>query len=292
MLNFPSEFSLLLHNPFPQFIVLATVYMTSLHKFLDCYDNPSSHPTNTYKYLYLTLENIDLYYQPVENPVVAIVNFLIRLLYISLGEYVQFKLYKMAKEEKSIVNEVTQFYCLISMIAYPILLLYQTTADFMHPMKDIVGNWYCVIGRITFYIQLNVLLFHSFIAALMRYCFIIHEERAKAFGKTKLKNIFLWITIFIPCLFVTWGFMENQEMDNFLFLHRCYGIDHKVFLAELTGGTKLFCVFTDLGIDGFDHIINLIRQITCTIKFVITVLIGLNVSEFLIYIKIFTHMKK
>ena len=241
---------------------------------------------------YLTLENIDLYYQPVENPAVAIVNFLIRLFYISLGEYVQFKLYKMAKEEKSIVNEVTQFYCLISMISYPILLLYQTTADFMHPMKDIVGNWYCVIGRITFYIQLNVLLFHSFIAALMRYCFIIHEERAKAFGKKKLKNIFLWITIFIPCLFVTWGFMENQEMANFLFLNRCYGIDHKVFLAELTGGTKLFCVFTDLGIDGFDNIVNLIRQITCTIKFVITVLIGLNVSEFLIYIKIFTHMKK
>ena len=159
----------------------------------------------------------------------------------------------MAKEEKSIVNEVTQFYCLISMIAYPILLLYQTTADFVHPRKDIVGNWYCVIGRITFYIQLNVMLFHSFIVALMRYCFIIHEERAKAFGKTKLKNIFLWITIFIPCLFVTWGFMENQEMDNFLFLNRCYGIDHKVFQAELTGGTRLFCVFTDLGIDGFDH---------------------------------------
>ena len=237
------------------------------------------------------LEDVDLYYQPVEYPPIAIVNFLIRLSYFSLGEHVQFKLYKMVRKENGLVNEVTQFYSIASMVAYPVLLLHQTSVEFFHPMIDIAGHWFCIVGRLVFYFQLNVMIFHSFFAALMRYWFIVHEEKVQSFGKEKVKKIFLLTTIFVPFLFVTWGIMENQELDNFMFLNRCYGIDHKVFLAELTTGTNLYCVFTDIGIPGFEYILNIIRQITCIIKFIVTVLIGLNLSELVIYIKIFSHIR-
>ena len=60
MLNFPSEFSLILNHPFPLLIVLATVHMTSLQKFLECYNNSSCHPTNTHKYL---AQNLSKSYQ-------------------------------------------------------------------------------------------------------------------------------------------------------------------------------------------------------------------------------------
>ena len=127
----------------------------------------------------------------------------------------------------------------------------------------------------------------------MRYCFIVHEGRVNYFGKQKTKKMFLFMAISFPILFVTWGIVENPELDTFPFLNQCYGIDHKVFLAEVSTGKKLFCKMTSFGMDGmYDPIINTMREITCIIKFLLTMLMCLNISEGLIYIKIFSHIKR
>ena len=239
------------------------------------------------------LEDIDLYYQPTEQPTIAIIQFLIRFLYLCLGEYVQLKLLKMVNKENGLVNEVTQFYCITSMIVYPVWLLYETSTEFLHPLKDIVGHWFCVFGRLAIFFHLNVLLFHSFITALMRYCFIVHEGRVKYFGKLKTKKMFLIMAISLPILFVTWGVVENQEIAIFLSLNRCYGIDHKLFLAEVSTGKNMFCKMTSFGTNEmYDPIINTMREITCIIKFILTLFMSLNISEGLIYIKIFSHIKR
>ena len=241
----------------------------------------------------LVLEDVDLYYQPIEHPALAIIQLLFRLLYTTLGEYVQFMLFKMVKKEKGLVNEVTQFYCITSMVAYPFWLLYEVLTDFIHPLKDIVGNWFCVMGRLVVYFHLNVFIFHSFITALMRYCFIVHEERVKSFGKQKTKKLFLFIAMSIPIIFVSWGVVENQELDEFLFLNQCYGIDHKVFLAEVSTGKQFFCKMASFGTNEmYDPVIDIMRQITCITKFILTLVMGLNISEGLIYIKIFFHIKR
>ena len=240
----------------------------------------------------LILENIDLYYQPVEHPAIAISQFVMRLIYTILGEFIQFKLFNMVTKEKFLVNEVTQVYCISSMIAYPFWLLYSSSTDFIHPLKEIFGNWFCVTGRIVIYLHLNVAMFHSFITALMRYLFIVQEEKVRAYGKTKTKKMFLALAVSIPIVFVAWGLVENQELDMHLFLNRCYGIDHKVFLAEVSTGQNLFCKMTSFGTHANDHITNKLRQYTCIVKFVLSLLIGLNISEGLIYILIFSYIKR
>ena len=241
----------------------------------------------------LLLEDIDLYYQPIEHPAIAIIQFLIRFLYLCLGEYFQLKLLKMVRKENGLVKEVTQFYCITSMIVYPVWLLYETSTEFLHPLIDIVGHWFCLFGRLAIYFHVNVLLSHSFITALMRYCFIVHEGRVNYFGKQKTKKCsYSWPSPFLFSL-LRGGVVENPELDTFPFLNQCYGIDHKVFLAEVSTGKKLFCKMTSFGIDGmYDPIINKMRESTCIIKFVLTMLMCLNISEGLIYIKIFSHIKR
>ena len=240
----------------------------------------------------LMLEDIDLYYQPLEHPAFAITQFLLRLIYTILGEFVQFKLLNMVKKEKFLVNEVTQVYCISSMIALPFWLLYSSATDFLHPLKEIFGNWFCVTGRIVIYLHMNVAMFHSCITALMRYLFIVHEKKVGAYGKTKTKKMFLALAISIPIVFVTWGLVENQELDAFLFLNKCYGIDHKVFLAEVTTGQDLFCKMTSFGTNDHDPFTTKLRQYTCIIKFILSLVIGLNISEGLMYVLIFSYIKR
>ena len=238
-----------------------------------------------------SLDNLDLYHQPLDHPYTSVSLFIARLLFCVLGLLVLYKVFKMVRREKGLVNEVTQFYCLVMITNYPTWLLFATLNDFLHPLKDIMGQWICTLMRVVFYINFNVTIFQSFVVALMRYCFIVHEQKIRKFGKQKTKNIFLFLTIFFPILLITWGFIENQEIDTFKLVNRCYGVDHKVFLAEHSTGKQLFCVFQK--IDGqYGYILNIVRQITCTTKFLVTCVVGMNLSECLIYYKIFAHMTR
>ena len=240
----------------------------------------------------LIMEDIDLYYQPLPNPAVAIIQFLLKLTYTILGEFVQFKLLNMVKKENCLVNEVTQFYCIVSLVVAPVCLLYETATDFFHPIKQIVGNWVCTTGRIIMSLFYDVATLHSFITALMRYVFIIHEDKVRAIGKTKTKRIFLILAIFIPIVFVTWDLVENQEFDWLLSMNKCYGVDHKVFLAEISTGKKFFCEMTSFDANGHDPFTNKMREYTCTIKFVLRLVIALNIAEGFMYILLFSYMKR
>ena len=246
------------------------------------------------KYSFNLLDNLDLYHQPLEHPSTAISLFVARFLFILLAELILYKLLKTVRKENGLVNEVTQFYCIALITNYPFWLLFMTITEFLHPLKNIMGQWICSLMRVVFYTLFNVVIFQSFVVALMRYFFIVHEEKVKRLGKKKIKKIFLFLIIFFPCLFIVWGFIQNQELDAFKPINSCYAIDHKVFLAELineTPGKHLFCVFDK--IDGkYEYILSVVRYITCMTKQVLLILFGMNVFEGLIYYKIFSHMTR
>ena len=239
------------------------------------------------------LENFDLFYQPTEHPIFALVLLVMRILIGSTGVYVNWKLYRMVKKENGLVNGVTQIYCLSSIVIGPIVLLFKTSTDFVHPLNEVIGQWYCSFGRLTGYFVFQVIIFHSLVVALMRYCFIVHEERVRQIGKNKTKKFFACLSIFIPVLFVTWRVLENAELDGFHFLNRCYGIDHKVFLAEASPKTLVFCVFESSQTTSmYDKILRITREATCKFKAVLVLFMGGNFSEAFIYYKTISHIQR
>ena len=250
----------------------------------------SSNITNQ-KYSHNLIKNLDLYHQPLDPPSIATSMFFVRFTCCILGELVMCKLFKMVRKEKGLVNDVTQFYCIVMITTCPSWHLFVTMTDFLYPLKDIMGQWICSLMRIVFYMNFNVVIFHSFFVAFMRYFFIVHEEKVQNFGKQKTKNIFLFLIIFVPILLIAWGFIENQAFGFNIWLNRCYAVDHKVFLAELTTGKNLFCIFQT--IDGrYGYILSVVRHITCITKVVIVMLVGMNVTEGFLYYKIFSHISR
>ena len=166
------------------------------HPFKDSYfgiflkDHTS--PENTTGFV---VDNIDLYYQPVQDPVIGIIFFFLKLSLVIIGEFINIKVLIMMKKENGIVKDVAKLFTVTQMIVWPFNLLFITSTDFIYPLNEVIGQWYCTFGWFFYYLCFTIMAFHSFIVALMRYFFIVHEEKVEAYGKQKVKKMFLIINL-------------------------------------------------------------------------------------------------
>ena len=246
----------------------------------------------------LLIDEIDLYYQPVQNPTIGITFFLIKLPILILGILLNIKVLSLIKRETSVVNDVTKVATYAQMIFWPIFLCFTTATDFVHPLNEILGEWVCDFGWFITYFFTSVFSLHSFIVALMRYCFIVHNDKfEKGLRKERTKQFFLFLSVLIPLLMVIWGAISRSELDILSYINKCNGKHHKVFLVETSTIDVLrrnFCEF-----DGYDsanfpfgQIIDAIKRVSCIARTTVLVLMVLNFTEIIIYYKIFSHINR
>jgi hypothetical protein len=136
----------------------------------------------------------------------------------------------------------------------------------------------------------------SFIVALMRYWFIVKQKSVEKYGKEKTKRVFLCLSILLPVIMVVWGTAENVELDMFLFINRCYGIDHKMFLINIApfkaSDPKICIIGTFNDKDLYGKILVFTKRASCIIKAIVTMVLGFNITEGILYYKIYSHMKR
>ena len=144
------------------------------------------------------LDDVNLYYQPLESPYISLTFFGLKLISIIIGEGIGIKLLTMMKKENGLLTEITKLFVISQMILHPILLFFDLTINLVYPVNEVIGNWFCSLGWLCWGIFMRIGLNHSFMVALMRYFFIVHENRVKAYGKKRAKRIFLILAIAIP----------------------------------------------------------------------------------------------
>ena len=244
------------------------------------------------------IDEISLYYQPVQNPVVGIFFFLIRLPLVILGISLNLKVLDLIKKESGVANDVTKLTSTVQMILWPFWFLFTTSTDFMHPLNEIFGNWYCDLGWFMIYFCWNITSLNSLIIAMMRYCFIVHSDKfSMGDNKRKAKRFFLIISVIIPLIMVVWSGLEGSELDMMSFINKCYGKHHKTFLIETSTVDVMkrnFCAFdsygTAEGISG--QLWTMLRRISCIGRTLVLILIALNFTEAIIYYATFSHINR
>ena len=239
------------------------------------------------------LQDIDLYYQPVEEPVTGISCLAIDMMLVVFAGIIQIKVYCLAKKEQGLLREVTQIYSVSCLICLPFLLSFNAT-DFIHPLNEIFGQWICTLLRFMLYLQLNIIIYHSFVVAMLRFCFIVLEEKVRRYGKEKTKKLFIVSSILIPLLVVVWGFMENSEIDPIRPINRCNGIDHKFFLVTTANLNPYYSLNLNNSNseDVFEKLVEIIRKTAFILKTLLSVLMALNLTEGFLYYKIFSHINR
>ena len=178
------------------------------------------------------LDEIDLYHQPVEEPKAAFIFCIIRCILTIVAELCNYRVIYMMKKDSGILKEITKLQAYTIMILLPIRLVFITLTDFLHPLHEILGRWVCSYYWFVEKIAIQMIGSHSLFVAILRYFFIVHDEKVIKYGKEKLKSLFWYVSICIPILTLLWIATDLKELDTSPSINRCNGKDHKMFLLQ------------------------------------------------------------
>ena len=151
---------------------------------------------------------------------------------------------------------------------------------------------------VLFFINLtiSIISFHSFIVAVMRYIFIVHEKKVNCFGKEKTKKLFLILSFFVPFIYIVWIGIDSTDVAAMSFFNKCNGVYHKPFLIDtstLDVAKRNFCQHQSLNEDGLlSKLFGTLRRFSCIARKVILLLLGFNITEAIIYYKLFSHINR
>ena len=244
----------------------------------------------------LVLNDIDLFYQPVETISTASLFLVIRLILMTFGELINIKLFLQISKETCLVKDVTKVYTSAQIAFLPIWLLFNTSTDFVHPLNEIIGQWYCTLGWFSIHLCGTIISFYSFIVAIMRYLFIVHEKGVEKYGKEKANKVCLWLIIIIPLIVVLWEGTNGTDIDVMSVINKCNGKDHKIFLIEESTSDVFknkVCEYDTTDQRGsYGSVFGLFRRFSCIANKLCMVLVSLNVAEGVIYYRLLAHIKR
>ena len=242
------------------------------------------------------IDDINLHYQPTQVPLIAVAFIFLKVFLLIIGGYLHVKLFMLMNKENGILKKITQLFVVANSALWPFLTFFSGITDFIHPMNKVAGQWFCDICEFIFYFLANIMTFHSLVAAMMRYLFIVHRETVNRFGKEKAKELFFYLSFLLPLLVSSWELLNGTEVDSMSFINRCNGKHHRTFLLESSAtnvARRNLCAFEDYkSTNIMDQMISLISRILCIANKLIMVVMGLNVVEGILYWRIWTHINR
>jgi hypothetical protein len=242
------------------------------------------------------LEEINLYHQPMPDPIYASIFFLVMAIEVIAGLYLHKKVLVLLKKENGIVKNVTKTFVFTQMLVWPLGVFMITITNFIHPLQDIFGKWFCFTSWIFLYFSMNLIFSHSFIVAMMRYFFIVHSKKVNVMGKEKVKKLFHLFSILLPTLVTLGQITKSTDGQSISFVNKCYGKHHKTFLIETSTSNvfkKNFCEINFYG-DAKEpaQIIGLLMQFLCVVSTTTMIIMGTNLTEGIIYARLFSYMRR
>ena len=242
------------------------------------------------------LNDVNLYYQPLQDPSILLIFNVIKTLILISGVFIHMKVSKMIDKENGLLKDITTLFVRVNTMLWPFLTFFSGIVDFVQPVNQLVGEWFCHSCEFIFYFLWNTMSFHSLVAAIMRYFFIVHRKKVSEYGKEKLKKFFFYLSFLLPFLFVSWESIDGTELDSMSFINKCYGKHHRTFLLEsssLNIAKRYFCWFEDYDSkDTWRQVIALIRRISCIANKIIMSIIFINVIEGFLYWRIWTNINR
>ena len=240
------------------------------------------------------MDDVDLYYQPLEPQWIAIFFFFVRLTIIVFGQFIGTKVVILMKRENGILSEVTILFMITQMVFHPILIFFELTVNLIHPVDEVMGPWVCYVAWLFYSFSTSIVLNYSFIAAIMRYTFVVHEERVGQYGKEKVKRYFLYLSVAVVIIVIIMRIIDGTS--SLSFINKCYGRDHEVFLIETSSLAVLKRKFWESAerqhqnlVDKLLDIAKRALKVLDSIQFLV---LGFNITEAIIYKMIFSHLDR
>ena len=241
------------------------------------------------------IEKMNMRWQPVQHQTAALSFVVTRVLLLMAGEVLQVQALKMANKEKGACEKIFKLFLYVQMMYWPFEVMFVTATDWIHPLHEILGGqWVCDVIFFIKYSAWHIIVFHSFIIAMVRYTFLIHSRFVDSKGKENVKSFFFWIILLVAFVTTFWKYFGSGDLDSDPYVNKCRGKHHLVFLRfkNAMEGVKGFC---DKDYDSEDissYLTAMAKKTSCILSAVIFILMGLNVTEGFLYVKVIRYVQR
>ena len=217
------------------------------------------------------------------------------------GVYFHVKIIQVSRKEKELTWKIDISNSVFLMTHFFHSIFIYSLTNLVSNLHTYTGNWFCYFSKLLTAIGSSHSTGHSFVISLLKYVIIVHYQSTVTNAmKEKLKSIFFWMNILYP--FIFFGIFNIIE-PNFMFVYegistanRCLGKSEIISnIKSNASAIKLhtICILLEPHDPGFlEYGIFIIRKAICWIQVIFMYLNIWNLIECLIYIRVFSFMRR
>ena len=213
-----------------------------------------------------------------------------------------YHLWQMLKRGDNLVSFILKVYVIVQMISFPLDCIFRHATDFIYPLSEVFGSWFCVFFYFLKWSCTIFISFHTTVIAIMRYIFVVHDERVASFGKQRAQHFFYWLLGIVPIVLTIWLYFgaADREYDGNIAINKCNGVYDKIFLLKWGFAGRQSVWYARCGVQcyasvNFDNVasaIEILELIQCIASFSIMILLTSNIFEGFIYYRLWAHILK
>ena len=227
---------------------------------------------------------------------IEVIFVLVEIILLALGSFIQLKIVSICVKEKHITWQIDITYAVGMMITFPFATIFSTITDYVPDLHLYMGVWICYIHAIGWLYGVYLIMLHSLAVSFMKYIFIVKRATPIPSRDEKTKKLFFIVTLMLP-LFLSISTTMAYDFESVSSLIRCFGLKEelsnkyntttgpieRMFLCKLDGSGNAQSSITGLFVA---------KQVFCTLKMVLVLVLVSNIPEAYHYAKIFKKMKR
>ena len=203
--------------------------------------------------------------------------------------YIHYLVLKMSKRGNSLMDCLLPDMALNTLVGCPVWFIFICTViSLPEPPKEAIGTWFCHAASIVAYIWLFRVWIYSLLVSLLRYLYVVHNQKITAYGLTRIGRIFRILFWLVPAGLVALQLSLRTEYDPTPWINRCYG-----WISEPSFGwyevERQFCAYNDYGFS--NRYIEYGLRVLCGINAGVCILLFSNLIEAVIYYRVYAHLK-
>ena len=213
-----------------------------------------------------------------------------QLMLYAVGSYIQIKIISTCMREKDKVWQITITNSISMMILFSFAMIFQTIYRHVPVVSQYTGEWICFLAAFIYLYAGCMIGLHSFAVSLVKYVFIVHQDRAFNFGEEKLKNVFFVVNL-LHSLLLNLPAVIFYDFESLNSVTECLGLRDEV--TNKTLDRMLFCKLNDgYNEDADPQISYILKQSFCATRMLWVWLLCSNIPEGVLYHFIFRKMRR
>ena len=164
----------------------------------------------------------------------------------------------------------------------------------MYPPVETIGPWFCFSIEYIFHYFIMYTGIFSLMVAVMKYLWIVHNDKMKLFGEAKAISLFLILHFAIPMVVSAVNLVSNGDKDHFHAVDQCWGNTEEAENDE-NGVLEYFCYYRRYEIKQYigenaGNFLEPVLRATCGFVKIFYLLSLSNTIEFVVYFYLWKHL--